>query len=74
MKEIPPPAPLVFTPSKSQDDTKVEVEVSDDKDNLSCWNCDAEMTPDSTKWDVTIESPEGREGRLFRNRQELSTQ
>jgi len=27
------------------------------------------MTPDSTKWDVTIESPEGR---LFRNRQELS--
>ena len=25
--------------------------------------------PDSTKWDVTIESPEGR---LFRNRQELS--
>ena len=46
MKEIPPPAPLVFTPSKSQDDTKVEVEVSDDKDNLSCWNCDAEMTPD----------------------------
>ena len=32
------------------------------------------MTPDSTKWDVTIESPEGREGRLFRNRQELSTQ
>ena len=46
VKEIPPPAPLVFTPSKSQDDTEVEVEVSDDKDNLSCWNCDAEMTPD----------------------------
>ena len=55
---FPPPAPLVFTPSKTNDEIETPVkaveevksleveQVLEAADRITCWNCDDEMLPD----------------------------